>query len=200
MDNGCLKIGHRGANGYCEGNTLFCFEIAVELGVDMVELDVHLRGNKLFVVHNIKKLRPDNPTLEQVIELVDKRVKMNIELKGRGTAAPTALLLKKYIKKGWDRDYFMVSSFRAKELRDFQNQHTGIKIGLLARRKKRIAKDLNLCSVNPALRIADKRYINKLHGRGFKVFVWTVNKEKDIRELMSFGADGIISDYPDRVA
>jgi glycerophosphoryl diester phosphodiesterase len=199
MDKGCLKIGHRGANGYCKGNTLLCFEIAIEFGVDMVELDVHLKNNKLFVVHNIKKIKSDNPTLEQVIDLMARRVKINIELKGKGTALPVALLLEEYIKKGWQRDDFMVSSFRAKELKNFQDQNTGIKIGLLARRKKKIAKNLNLYSINLGLRIADKGFIDRLHERGFRVFVWTVNKKRDIERLMSFKVDGIITDYPDRI-
>ena len=32
---------------------------------------------------------------------------------------------------------------------------------------------------------------------GLKVIVWTVNAEADIRRLMEWGVDGIISDYPD---
>ena len=35
-----LKIGHRGAKGYAPENTLASFEKALELGVDMIELDV----------------------------------------------------------------------------------------------------------------------------------------------------------------
>jgi glycerophosphoryl diester phosphodiesterase len=34
---------------------------------------------------------------------------------------------------------------------------------------------------------------------GLKVIPWTVNDEADIERVLSFGVDGIISDYPDRV-
>ena len=35
-----LKIGHRGAAGHAPENTLASFRKAIELGVDMIELDV----------------------------------------------------------------------------------------------------------------------------------------------------------------
>jgi glycerophosphoryl diester phosphodiesterase len=199
MGKRCLKIGHRGANGYCKGNTLLSFGRAIELDCDMIELDVHFKDNNLWVVHSMKDLDSDNPTLKQVIDFVNRRVRINIELKGRGAAKPVADLLKKYIKKGWNKYDFLVSSVGFKELKDFQKQRLGIKTGLIMRRRKRIAKGADFYSVNPALRIASKRFINKLHGRGFKVFVWTVNKKRDIDKLISLGVDGIISDYPDRI-
>lgn len=37
------------------------------------------------------------------------------------------------------------------------------------------------------------------HALGLKVVVWTVNAEKEMRRLIEWGVDGIISDYPDRV-
>ena len=37
----------------------------------------------------------------------------------------------------------------------------------------------------------------KLHN--IKLIPWTVNQEEDIKKMIDFGVDGIISDYPDRV-
>lgn len=34
---------------------------------------------------------------------------------------------------------------------------------------------------------------------GLKVVVWTVNEARDIHQMIDFGVDGIISDYPDRL-
>jgi glycerophosphoryl diester phosphodiesterase len=34
---------------------------------------------------------------------------------------------------------------------------------------------------------------------GLKVIVWTVNESRDIEQMIDFGVDGIISDYPDRL-
>ncbi|MDD5014428.1 MAG: glycerophosphodiester phosphodiesterase family protein [Atribacterota bacterium] len=49
-----LIIGHRGAKGIAPENSLSGFKKAVELGIDGVELDVHLtRDGKLIVIHDM---------------------------------------------------------------------------------------------------------------------------------------------------
>ena len=98
-----LKIGHRGARGYAPENTLKSFQKAIELGVDAVELDVQLcKSGELIVMHDdtvdrttdgsgfVKKLKLKDlkkldagmgeriPTLEEVLDLVNRRVKVNI--------------------------------------------------------------------------------------------------------------------------
>jgi len=49
-----LIIGHRGAKGIAPENSLSGFKKAVELGIDGIELDVHLtKDGKLVVIHDI---------------------------------------------------------------------------------------------------------------------------------------------------
>jgi len=185
--------------GYCKENTLFCFERAIDLGVDMIELDVHFKNNKLFVVHDIKDLNKKTPVLKEVLDLVNKRVKINIELKGRGTAEPVAELIKEYIKKGWKEGKFLISSFNINELKDFKKQGLKVKLGLIIEKKGPAIEDIGFYSIHPDLKITNKKLVDKFHNQGFKVFVWTVNKKRDIKKMMSLGVDGIISDYPDRL-
>lgn len=48
-----LKIGHRGTKGYASENSLFSFEKAIEMGVDGIELDVHLSlDGQIIVIHD----------------------------------------------------------------------------------------------------------------------------------------------------
>ena len=48
-----LIYGHRGASGYAPENTLEAFELAVRMGADGVELDVHIaRDGELVVAHD----------------------------------------------------------------------------------------------------------------------------------------------------
>mgnify|MGYP006274706057 CR=1 FL=1 len=48
-----LKIGHRGAAGLAPENTKAAFEKALELGLDMVELDIQLtKDNQIVVIHD----------------------------------------------------------------------------------------------------------------------------------------------------
>lgn len=44
---------------------------------------------------------------------------------------------------------------------------------------------------------ATRDSVKEAQGLGLKVVVWTVNSETDMRRMISLGADGIISDYPD---
>ncbi|GAI92479.1 unnamed protein product [marine sediment metagenome] len=49
-----LVIGHRGAKGIAPENSLSGFKKAVELGIDGVELDVHLtKDGNLVVIHDM---------------------------------------------------------------------------------------------------------------------------------------------------
>ena len=48
-----LVVGHRGASGYAPENTFASFELALEQGADVVELDVHLsRDGTVVVIHD----------------------------------------------------------------------------------------------------------------------------------------------------
>jgi len=49
-----LIYGHRGASAYAPENTLEAFKLAMEMGADGVELDVHLsKDGELMVIHDI---------------------------------------------------------------------------------------------------------------------------------------------------
>ena len=48
-----LKIGHRGAKGHAPENTIASFSKALELGVDGIELDVHVCATGELVVITI---------------------------------------------------------------------------------------------------------------------------------------------------
>ena len=46
---------------------------------------------------------------------------------------------------------------------------------------------------------ATRGRLRRLHRRGYRVFVWTVNDREEVERVRSVGVDGIITDYPDRV-
>jgi len=48
-----------------------------------------------------------------------------------------------------------------------------------------------------ATRIVSPRFIRDAHAAGFKVQVWTVDEETDMRRLLEWGVDGLISNRPD---
>jgi glycerophosphoryl diester phosphodiesterase len=48
-----------------------------------------------------------------------------------------------------------------------------------------------------AVRIVSPRFVRDAHKHGFKVQVWTVDEEADMRRLLAWGVDGLISNRPD---
>ncbi len=49
------------------------------------------------------------------------------------------------------------------------------------------------------IRLDDERWIRFLHKKGVTVFYWTVNEPAEMEELLRRGADGLISDHPERL-
>tara|TARA_Y100000034_G_C6847047_1_gene383826 strand:+ start:359 stop:1036 length:678 start_codon:yes stop_codon:yes gene_type:complete len=224
-----LKIGHRGAMGYEPENTLASFRKAVELKVDIAELDVYkCKTGELVVIHDDRVDRTTDgkgyviektfeelrsldagkgekiPTLREVLDLIDRKVRINIELKGTKTAKPVHELIKEYIKgKGWKEDDFLVSSFDHYELRDFIKLGSNIRIGALITGipigYSNFAKKVNAYSVNLSVEFVNQKFVDDAHKNGFKVMVWTVNDKEDIERVEQLGVDGIFSNFPDRI-
>ena len=46
-------------------------------------------------------------------------------------------------------------------------------------------------------RMVSPRFLRQAHRRGLKVQVWTVDDEADMRRLLAWGVDGLITNQPD---
>lgn len=79
-----LVVAHRGASSVAPENTLEAFAKAIELGADMVELDVRRGADASLAVSHDPLPAPDVPTLEQVVELCAGRIALDVELKEPG--------------------------------------------------------------------------------------------------------------------
>lgn len=214
-----IKVGHRGAAGYEPENTLRSFQKAIDLGVDMVELDVHVcKTGELVVIHeyfidgtkngrnfvaelDLAELK--TPTLAEVLDLINRKAKVNIELKGRNTAEPVVNLIKKYVENGWSFDDFLVSSFLYDELKEARKLDKNLKIGILTKSISddyfNFAKEVGAHSLNIRIDCINKEIAEKAHEKGFKVFVWTADTVEDTEKAKSLGADYICSNYPDKI-
>lgn len=221
--NQLLKIGHRGAKGHEPENTLISFQKAIDLNVDDIELDVHLSSDgEIIVIHDATIDRTTNekgfvknfsasqlktfgiPTLIEVLELINKRCLINIELKGIGTAKPVVDLISDYVLvKKWNYTDFLVSSFDWKMLEEVQLLNPKIKIGVLTEESVddalAFAKKIKSFSIHPDYRLLTKENVALMQENGFEVYTWTVNEPEDIQKIKSFNVNGIISDFPDRI-
>ena len=82
-----VKVGHRGAAGHEPENTLRSFRRAMELGADMVELDVHICGSgELVVIHDETVDRTTDGTGEVAKLTLDELKTLDA---GRGERIPT---------------------------------------------------------------------------------------------------------------
>ncbi len=222
-----LKIGHRGAKAYATENTLPSIEKALELGVDGIEIDVHkCASGELIVFHDftldrmtngsgevskfslsqLKSLFVNNhnriPTLDEVLNLINKRCILNIEPKGSNTARSTMELINRFIENhGWNIDQFLISSFQQKELETAHQISPGVKLGVLTKASVSeaitFAKTINAYAIHPNIALLTKANVQKAQKEGFKVISWTVNEKSSIERMKSYKVDGIISDNPD---
>lgn len=229
MNDKPLVIGHRGAMGHETENTLASIQKALDLGVDMIEIDVFkIKSGEIVVFHDetvdrlanatgkieeydifyIKQMVLDGnhaiPLLQDVLKLIDNKVRLNIELKGAGTCDRVNHIIKSYIKqKGWTLDNFIISSFKWDELREMRKLNNEIPIAILVGENPLdaidIAKELNAEAINPSFGTLNLEVVNKIKEAGFNVYTWTVNEPEDIDMAKSWSVDGIITNFPERV-
>jgi len=50
------------------------------------------------------------------------------------------------------------------------------------------------------LRVVSPGFVRAAHRQGLRVDVWTIDDEADMRKLLSWGVDGIMTDRPDVLA
>ena len=218
-----IKIGHRGAKGYVAENTLASFEKAMNLGVDGIELDVHLSlDGEVVVIHDetidrttsekglvknftyvdLKKLKI--PTLNEVLDLINNNFLVNIELKSNDSVEKVIEIIDFYISdKKWSINNFIVSSFNWELLLKVKFLNKNIKIGVLIEDSLEsaivFAKDNKAFSINPYFKLLNIENVMLLQKEGFQIHTWTVNSPEDITFVKSLNVDGIISDFPDRI-
>jgi glycerophosphoryl diester phosphodiesterase len=48
--------------------------------------------------------------------------------------------------------------------------------------------------------VLNPRWVREAHARNVAVHVWTIDEPADMRRLLEWGVDGIITDRPDRLA
>lgn len=226
--NAFTVIGHRGARGHAPENTLLGIDTGIALGAPWVEFDVQLHpSGALLVFHDLTLDRTTNgsgfladqplaalraldagagqtiPTLQEVLDLVDQRVGVNIELKSAGgTAEAVAAVIRSYVDAGWPVDKFLVSSFHLPELWEFKQLAPEIPIGALLCGVPLdwagCALELGAATLNLSSEFVDPRLVADAHAHGIKVYVYTVNDVAEMRLLRRMGVDGVFTDHPDR--
>jgi len=228
VDKNILRIGHRGAKGHLAENTLESIKKALSLGVDGIEIDVHrCASGQLVVFHDFTLDRMTNtsgevskytlnqlkrvevkghcqiPTLSEVLTFVNNKCLLNIELKGHDTGEEASRLIAFFVeKKGWEYKNILVSSFQKNLLEAVHKVNPNIPLGVITDTNLdeavNFAKTIHAVSIHPDYTMLTQEIVEKLK-EDFKVFTFTVNNLKPIKRIKSYGVDGIISDFPERL-
>jgi len=224
-----IRVAHRGASGYEPENTLAAFKKAIDIGADMIELDIRVcKSGELVVMHDetvdrmtngkgeiaqmtlteLKSLQMLNgeriPTLEEVIDLAQDHIKLDIEIKGKNIAAPLRALLEEHIDKGgWTYKDFMVCSFHHQELKKLKKIDPEIRIGVLSEvvppELLSSAKKMKAFSVNVPIDKIDSKFVKSAHKQGLKVLAYAANNTPEIDKAKQLKVDYICSDFPDKI-
>lgn len=220
-----LIIAHRGNTGAAIENTLPAIESAIQLGVDGVEVDLQLTSDgRVIVFHDwdlrrlagqdrliekstldeLRAVRSGNvtiPTLEELLDLVKARCLINLELKTlcyfRGDLERKVVQI---LRSFPHQDLLLISSFNPFALRRMKHLAPHLLRGYLFEDKpllhRWIQPWVSPFSINAPLSETHRALVERAHRDGRRFFVWTVNHENDMKELIRMGVDGIITDHP----
>ena len=214
--------GHRGAAGLEPENTIRSFNKALEIGVDAVELDVHLtKDKKLAVIHDttvdrttdghgyvgdftldeIKKLDAGKgervPTLQEVIDVVKDKAILQIELKGLGVEEAVV----KTVEANKIVDEVVITSFRHYMVKKAKSLNPRVSTGVLflciPLDASRLAIDAGADALHANVNYVDAHLVEDGHRNGLKVRTWNTDDPNQMRWLLELNVDGIGSNRPD---
>jgi len=225
-----LVFAHRGGSKIGPENTSAAFDRGLLAGADGLELDVHLSRDRIVVVHHdatldratratgplvdrtASELAPlDVPTLREVLARYAD-IGIIIELKEAGPALARAVVDE--VRRAGAVHRVCLGSFSRSALRAARAMAPDIATSG-ARFEVRMALYRSWCGIAPgrvpyqafqvpetsgSTRVVSPRFVELAHKAGIAVQVWTVDELEDIRRLLDWGVDGIISDRPDVAA
>jgi glycerophosphoryl diester phosphodiesterase len=151
------------------------------------------------------------PLLDEVFEAVGHSVYVNVELKApycdaEGRDEPTGLekAVAECIVGHRMTGRVIVSCFNPPSLRRFREALPEVPLGFLYKRNSPVdtpglMKDIPYDAYHPHYSLLSRREADIHHSAGRFINVWTVNRSSEASLLVSYGADGIITDNPDRI-
>jgi len=216
-----LVIAHRGASGYEPENTLRSVEKALELGADMVEVDVHVsRDGYIVVIHDARLERTTNgkgyvkdltleelkkldaglgeqiPTLEEVIQLVKGKARLVVEIKVPGTEKRVL----QEIKENRLEDEALITSFYHPVIRWVKELNPNVQAGVIIASRPvkpaQLAIDAKANALFPKYTFVDQQMVLVAHKNNLVVYPWTVDTLSEINPLIKMGVDGIVTNKP----
>jgi glycerophosphoryl diester phosphodiesterase len=221
-----LISAHRGDVELAPENSIPAIRSAIDKGVQSVELDVQLTRDGVAVLHHdytlqrmagvqlrVNELTYDElsrlmigedgnlepihiPTLSEALSEAQGKTKLLLDLKPYG---PGTELVQKVVgtiqQFGMEREVY-IQSFDSESLRLIRELAPDIKIGqiLYFALGDLSALDVDFYTIEQVM--LTEQLVKRAHSSGREVWVWTVNSSRNMKEVLKFRIDGMITDYP----
>jgi glycerophosphoryl diester phosphodiesterase len=203
-------------------NTLAGFRHALTLGVDATECDVHLtRDGHLVVIHDTTVDRTTNgtgavrdltfeeirtldagrgeqvPTLAEVLEVLDSRLLLHVELKGEGVEEAAV----QTVAEAGAGSAVVFTSFEFDRLRTVKRIDPTVRVACLLKDLPgdgfRAAAGLGADSVHVLYKLIDPQVVQTAHATGLAIHTWNPDVEHEWRRVIAGGVDGVCTNRPD---
>lgn len=208
-----LRIAHRGVPSRIRENTLSSFALALDLGADGIELDVHATRDGTVVVHHDATLddgahiadltladlrsraeQPGTgiPTLTEVCALVRDRATLYVEVKGHDIERQVLGALSGHVGEA------AIHSFDHALIARLHDARCPYPLGVLFEGSignlEEVLDETGARDVWPHYPLVRQKLVDAVHARGCHVIPWTVNDAATARTLSAMGVDGICTD------
>lgn len=146
------------------------------------------------------------PTLDELLDRFGARIPFNLELK-QASAGPYAGLPAATVAAVRARGLegrTLYSSFYDPVLHELRGVDPEARIALLLSCRSPAAwperaRALGAEAVNPELPLVDRAFVERAHGEGLAVYVFTVDPLPEMERLLGLGVDGLFTNVPDRM-
>jgi glycerophosphoryl diester phosphodiesterase len=189
-----------------------------DMNLGMISIfDCGRRGNFRFPQQ--QSMETHKPSLEEVFTHCEKhilskgksKIGYNIEVKSKpewdSIYTPTPdifadLLVAEIKASGIEIPRFTIQSFDMRILRHMHKKHPKFTLALLIEHPyEHLSTLIDSLGFQPPIlspyyKLLDKVKINEAHQKGMRVVPWTVNEVEEVKKLIGWKIDGIITDYP----
>jgi glycerophosphoryl diester phosphodiesterase len=208
----CQRIGHGGASALAPANTLASFDMAREIGVDIVEFDVRVWRGELVLAHTrLDAPRRGNLRLQEALAYLSgpdfREIELNVDVKQvgcepavvdalRGAGMVERTVISSQMPAVLDRVRALEPRARvgisvggriARVSRRWHDWREQVLVGLAARRWDALMAQH---------RLVDRRLLEDVVARKGLLYAWTVNERPAIDALRALGVHGIATADP----
>ena len=186
---------------------------------EVLAFDCGSRGNEKFPEQT--KMLATKPLLKDVIVAVENHIKnfttyevdYNIEIKSaksddnkfHPTPEVFSDIVYQTINQYLPMERVVIQSFDFRVLKYWKKKYPTVRLAALVENKNSVETNLTALGFSPSIyspyfKLINQQSIASLQKKKIRVIPWTVNEVEDMKKMKSWGADGIITDYPNRAA